>query len=134
MKKNTSSNKQETIAPTPVDMEKLLEIAMNDEGLLKELISIFMADAPERLNSLRRAIAEREPQEVMVISHGLRGASRNMTAEKLGELLNHLEEMGGAGRIDGAEEIMGEVEKEFARLQDYFSSVALDLAESHSSK
>lgn len=108
---------------------------MNDEVLLKELINLFMADAPERLTLLRRAITEQEPEEVMVISHGLRGASRNMTAEKLGELFNHLEEMGGAGRIDGAEEIMGEVEKEFARLQNYFATVALNIpTASHSSK
>jgi len=57
-------------------MEKLLEIAMNDEGLLRELIDIFLADAPERISLLRRAIAERVPQKVMVISHGLRGGSR----------------------------------------------------------
>jgi HPt (histidine-containing phosphotransfer) domain-containing protein len=123
MKKNHSTDKEENVLATPVDMEKLLDISMNDHGLMRELINIFMADAPERISSLRRAIAEKEPQEVMVISHGLRGASRNMTAEKLGELFNHLEELGEAGRIDGAEELMGEVEREFARLQDYFTRV-----------
>jgi hypothetical protein len=33
--------------------------------------------------------------------------------------------MGGSGRIAGAEELVGEVEKEFMRLRDYFSTVEL---------
>jgi hypothetical protein len=48
-----------------------------------------------------------------------------MTAEKLGDLCNLLEEMGGSGQIEGAAELVSEVEKEFARLQDYFSTIDL---------
>ena len=121
MKMNHSSQHGET----PLDIDKLWQITMYDEDLLKELIRLFLADAPERISSLRRAIAEKEPQNVLVISHGLRGASRSMTAEKLGELLGSLEELGDSGRVDGAEGLISEVEMEFARLQNYLATVDL---------
>jgi HPt (histidine-containing phosphotransfer) domain-containing protein len=109
----------------PLDMDKLWEMAMYDEGLLKELIRLFLDDAPGRISSLRRAIANNEPQTVGVISHGLRGASQSMTADKLGELFNTLEALGETGSMDGAEELIGEVEMEFDRLRDFLSTADL---------
>ena len=118
-------------ATQPIDLDKLWEIAMDDPVLMAELIKLFLADAPQRLGRLRQAIDEKQQRTVVEIAHGLRGASRSLAAEKLGELFHAVEEISGAGKLDEAGSKVAEAEAEFARLQEFLSGVDLQKAPTH---
>lgn len=116
----------------PINMDKLWQIAMDDAGLVVELMSIFLTDVPQRMARLRQAVTENNVPLVAELAHGLRGASGSITAEKLGELFFRIEQMGDSGKLEGVEAVLGEAEREFKRLEKYLLN--LDLQKSPPAK
>jgi two-component system, sensor histidine kinase and response regulator len=61
-----------------VDMTELLARVDNDRELLHELLVIFKEDFPRHADALQRAVAREDTQQVMTVSHALKGMLANL--------------------------------------------------------
>ncbi len=107
----------------PLDWAALREQVDGDESFLRDLIELFLTDAPGRIERLRRAIAEGNEQAIKLEAHSLKGASGNIKATRLWESFTRLERMASEGAVAEAGAVLAEVEEELARLDHYFGTL-----------
>jgi len=107
-------------AAVPLDLEALRKQVGGDELFVRNLIELFLADVPGRIQTLRRAVAEGDEQRIQFEAHNLKGASGNIGADQLQGSFARLEQMAGEGRVAGVDSLLAEAEEEFARVQRYF--------------
>jgi PAS domain S-box-containing protein len=85
---------------------------------VNELLDLFVADANEQLEALRRGIAECDTESVMQSAHSLSGASANVGAATLAGLCSKLSRSPDIAELpSGLEPLVREVELEFERVQ-----------------
>ncbi len=94
---------------------------MNAEGepdLLAELVTIFLEDAPPRLDALRSAVERGDAGSLKSSSHALKGGSANMGAARMAGLLNKIEGLGDAGDPESAGGLLHELYEEFELVKE----------------
>ena len=96
----------------------LLQQIGDDDGVLREIIAIYLREAPTRLDGIRRAIAQRDARSLAGEAHALRSSSGNVGATRVTDLCISLEAIGRNGGVDGAAEILPQLESEYARAED----------------
>jgi HPt (histidine-containing phosphotransfer) domain-containing protein len=97
----------------PAAIETLLEIIGGERELLAELIDSFLETAQPLLIRLRQGVAQGNAAEVRAAAHTLKSSGNDFGATRLAELCQQLEEMGKAGRLEGAAELAAQVEAEY---------------------
>ncbi len=105
-----------------LDMDQAREITDGDMEFLKELFEMFKADCPKQLAGMSRAITEKDFKALNETAHALRGSAGNLGLTGLYELSDKLEKMGKAEIIDGADEVLKEVEDEIERFNNFIST------------
>jgi HPt (histidine-containing phosphotransfer) domain-containing protein len=103
------------------DLDKALDIVDQDKEFLKELMEIFNSDYPKKVSAIYQAIKEKDFKTLNVIAHGLKGAAGNLFLTKIYELALELEKRGEENKIEGAEEIYKELEKELEKFKEFIS-------------
>ncbi len=83
-------------------------------GRFAELVQRFVEDGMRRLNLLRAAVRERDFDAIYTEAHGLKGSSRNIGANPLGNYCAELEAKGRVGEAHALEPLFAAVEQEFA--------------------
>jgi PAS domain S-box-containing protein len=83
------------------------------EGVLAEVVSIFLDEAPGQIAGLRAAVDAGNAAEIARLAHALKSASHNVGANQLGELCRHMEQHGKAGACDAARATLPTVESHF---------------------
>ena len=105
------------------DYAAALEQIGGDADLLKELIQIFLEDAPQQMAGIRTAISGGDADGLRRAAHALKGAVSNFAAESTREAALALEELGKQGRIDDAEEAHRALESRMSRLTQVLGEV-----------
>ena len=108
------------MADEPVNIHHIREATMNDEEFIRELIDVFLDDSPRQLDALRRAVENRQVQDVAETAHRLKGAGSNMGAESLSALCGRLEEAGRQQQSEPMPAIFEQLDQEFARVKEFF--------------
>jgi len=80
-----------TTALDPAGLAEFVEVAAGDTALLAELIETFLADADERIGSMRAASAVGERDILGKTAHALKGSSSSIGARDLAALAGKLE-------------------------------------------
>ncbi len=90
-----------------------------EEGsdLVTELIEMFVEDTPKILSKIREGIATSNLSEVELAAHSLKGNSRTMGANFMGELCAKLELKAKNRSLAGGEKCLEELEREFKLVQ-----------------
>ncbi|HNT36087.1 MAG TPA: Hpt domain-containing protein, partial [bacterium] len=65
------------------DRTKALQRAADDQDLLREIMKVFVEDAPRQLREIHEAFDSQDAEEVRKKSHALRGAAGNVSAVAL---------------------------------------------------
>jgi HPt (histidine-containing phosphotransfer) domain-containing protein len=65
-----------------------------DDDLLGELIDLFLADAPARIDAIRAAVARQDWAALTAPAHSLKGSCGSLGAFPLAELCGRLEHCG----------------------------------------
>ena len=99
----------------------------DDINKLSELINTFLKDTAKSLSNLKQALARRDAELLLRISHNLKGSSATIGAVQLAALSAELEEKTSAGSFDNAHEVLSGIEKEFERVCDYLKSKHLEI-------
>ncbi len=87
------------------------------KGRVRRVISLYLEDAPARLETLRRAAEAGEPVPLWQAAHSLKTMSASVGATALAELCLELERLGREGSTAGAARRAAALEAEYVRVR-----------------
>jgi two-component system sensor histidine kinase/response regulator len=88
---------------SPTDRyNELLALMEGDRDLLLELIDVFFEDAPQRIEAVRRALADRDAEAVYKAAHALNGSAGNFGAPNVVGRAKRLEALARENDLDAA--------------------------------
>ena len=97
-------------APEVLDSQRLEHMrALQDEHqptLVRELIDLFVADAPGHLEDLQQALRAADAQRLASVAHRFLSATDNIGARRLSALCVELEQLSRQGRLDGTPQLV----------------------------
>jgi len=111
----------DALPPLPVDFAATLRWVAGDEALLRELVAIFLEDAPKHLRELHAALERRDAREVERISHGLKGVVANFGATPARTVAGDLEEVARVQRLQDAGPLVVQLDVEVTRIVTFFA-------------
>jgi CheY-like chemotaxis protein len=115
---STIDNQQSPIPAVldPAALDKLVEMG-GDTGFLAEMIESFLKDVPHLLITMRQALKHGDVAELWMAAHTLKSDSADFGAISLSGFCKELEMMGKAGTLEGAAELIVQVEAEYERVK-----------------
>jgi PAS domain S-box-containing protein len=117
----------EAAAPGPgalLDREAALANVSGDEGLLQELIQVFLADYPRLLADLRGALDRGEAGKLRMTAHTLKGSLFCFAAGTAAHSAQQLETLAREGGLDRAGAAVAALEQEVERLRPSLVALA----------
>ena len=111
-------------AEGPVDLAVALRWLGGDQGLLRELVGIFMDDGPKRLKALREAMTASDIQLLEQVAHSLKGSAAILGASRLQESALALEEAAHDGRGENDVDLVADIAREIERVLAFFADPA----------
>lgn len=85
--------------------------------LLRQIITHYLEDAPQRLQDIQDAVTDGDAQALRQSAHTLRSSSANLGAMNLSHLCKELEMIGRAGTTTDAQEWIAQVEAEYEKVK-----------------
>jgi len=82
-------------------------------GILGQLIAVFLENTPTVIAELHQSIAETSTPQVARLAHTLKGSCSNFGAHRMRDLCFELEKRAGDGSLEGAEQLLADIEKQF---------------------
>lgn len=108
----------ETLRIDPKKIEELKELVDEDDpDFLIELLEDYMDNSEENLKAIRYAIQAKDTVTVVRTAHSLKGASSNIGAVNMTELSDQLEHLGRGKTLEGAVELIDQLEGEFVEVK-----------------
>jgi HPt (histidine-containing phosphotransfer) domain-containing protein len=104
------------LPPDRIDRKSLLEIVDQDEGLLKQLARLFLADKPRLMAEIQDSVTRGDCAKLDGAAHTLKGSVGNFGARRAAQLAARLEKMGREKNLQGAAEAFAALDKEIARV------------------
>lgn len=101
--------------------EEALFARLEDEGLSRRLLALFVTDFPFQLEALKKALREGEERAVERQAHTIKGAAANVEARALCGVAYAIETAGKAGDLEAVRSLMIPLDREFARLTELLS-------------
>ena len=95
--------------------------ACGDENLVKEIVEIFLDDAPRSLELAAGAIEAGDPEGVKLYAHRLKGAARHIAAKELSEEAYRLERASREKDMAIAARLFEQVRDEFEKVVSFLS-------------
>ena len=89
-----SAGKEDEMTRNLIDFDELLERTENDRELMRDLLTIFKEEFPERLRALSEAVASRNAANVVLEAHALKGMLSNLAAIEAAAAVAELERLG----------------------------------------
>jgi HPt (histidine-containing phosphotransfer) domain-containing protein len=81
--------------------------------MLQELVDLFLEGAPARLEQISQSLAD--PAELAFHAHSLKSMSLSLGATRLIKLAQKLEALGDSGSLEGAKDLLEELQTAFAQ-------------------
>ena len=97
-------------------LDELLEMGGGEREFLVEMINSYLVTAPELLAKLRTGVSTGDSTSVRLAAHTLKSGSQDMGARTLASLFAKLENLGYLGQLDGAAQLLAEVETLFPQV------------------
>jgi two-component system, sensor histidine kinase and response regulator len=93
-----------------------IEYFGGDEGLVRELIALFLKSSPRLLDTLRARLRDDDLPALGKAAHALKGSISNFTADGPARTALELERLCSLGRRDAAAAAVEQLEQEVTRL------------------
>jgi signal transduction histidine kinase/DNA-binding response OmpR family regulator/HPt (histidine-containing phosphotransfer) domain-containing protein len=98
------------------DPDAVLKRVGGNVKLLRQIVELFLADAPRLLGEVREAVAAGDADRLHRAAHTLKGTVANFMAPAVLDAAVRLELMGRSGQLDGSHEVYRTLEVEAERL------------------
>jgi HPt (histidine-containing phosphotransfer) domain-containing protein len=105
----------------PIDAARLREFSDGTSEGLKQLSEMFVAHMVESANALRPAVDRASAEEIRLRAHQAAGTAGACGAQRLAGLLTRLERLGAEGQLEGATQLMMEIDEEVARVRAFLA-------------
>jgi HPt (histidine-containing phosphotransfer) domain-containing protein len=102
-------------------LESLRELGGDD--FVAEVASTFLADAPNLLATVRRALEQQDAAELRRAAHTLKSNGATLGAEEFSELCRELEERAKSGELVGGGELADRIDTEYARVRQALAAL-----------
>jgi signal transduction histidine kinase/CheY-like chemotaxis protein/HPt (histidine-containing phosphotransfer) domain-containing protein len=90
---------------------------VGDDTYLAEMIEGFLEDAPAILANMRRAVEAQDAASVRLHAHSLKSNGADLGAQNFSDLNKRMEALGRSGLLDGADDLLEQIEAEYERVQ-----------------
>jgi HPt (histidine-containing phosphotransfer) domain-containing protein len=104
-------------------LAELWEDLEADEALIRELITLFLEDAPKQLGNAREAFVRADSRELGRIAHTLKSSSLYYGAKNLSEVCGAMESVCQQGQLTNADLLIAGMEKEFELVKTALQSM-----------
>jgi signal transduction histidine kinase/DNA-binding NarL/FixJ family response regulator/HPt (histidine-containing phosphotransfer) domain-containing protein len=138
--KDEKSTHPQTPVPTDtqtdqdvIDWDSIMNVC-GDEDMVKEIVEIFLTDAPKCMEIIANAIKTENPKDIELYTHRLKGTARHIAAKQLETNANHLERSGRKGDdMTTIESFFEQVRGELEKIMSFFSQPNwIEIAKQHS--
>ena len=99
-----------------------------DQTLFKRMTELFLHDSSETLRALRAAISEGNCKKVEYLAHSLKGSVANFTTQGPYKVAMRLESTAHGGSLEGAAEVVHNLEDQIELLNSTLSDQAKEMA------
>ncbi|MCK9608058.1 MAG: EAL domain-containing protein [Methylomonas sp.] len=86
------------------------------QGFVK-MLSFYLEDTPQQIEQIGRALATNDYLALRDLAHSLKGASRNLGAEKLAAIARQLEEQAGQRQTEGSDALLAQLREEYRLIE-----------------
>ena len=101
----------------PQAIENLRAISPDDDGeFLRELVDIFLADTPQQIADVEKALTTGNAPDLTRAAHSIKGSAANIGATQLGAAAARLETESKATPLPGLTPLIDAVKAEYARV------------------
>jgi HPt (histidine-containing phosphotransfer) domain-containing protein len=104
----------------PHAIDALRELNPGDSSFLRDLIQIFLEDAPLRLAEIDGALAAGDARKLMIAAHSLKGSSANFGADQFRRQCEAIEHCARQG-------VLAPVPAQLPALREEYARVAAEL-------
>ncbi len=106
-----------------IDTDDLSARLQDDAELVREVLAVFVADMPERLEEMRQALAAGDSGRIRDQGHGVKGAARNVSALAMQETAWRIELAGRTGEVEEARRLLPVLEAQYRELAEAIGAI-----------
>lgn len=106
-----------------INRSELMERVGDDQALLDELASLFLADSPALMKQIREAIDQGNAADLATAAHTLKGSVANFCAPPVSEAARQLEMAGRRGELSNANTLYHALEQQLTRFDSALREV-----------
>jgi len=119
---NAQSSKPDEadISSDIINWDQLID-RLGDEALIKEIAPIFLKDSKERFDNLSDAVESGDTMAINFYGHAIKGAAKNIGAERLSDIACQLENAGRESNLELAISIYKELKTEYEKVVLFLS-------------
>jgi HPt (histidine-containing phosphotransfer) domain-containing protein len=103
---------------TVLDRDQLRDITLDDEELMREILTELINDTSRQILLLDSAIRERDSQKCMRLAHYSKGACANVGANAMAAVLKEIEKEAGRGAFPECVTSLTALTYEIGRLRE----------------
>jgi HPt (histidine-containing phosphotransfer) domain-containing protein len=107
-------------------VQALRESVDNDDEFLRELVETFLEDSPGQLAELRAAADAGDAGAVRRVAHTLKSNGATFGVVRLEQVCRELELRASGGDLEGANELIGEIDKALAEARPELQALSAD--------
>jgi CheY-like chemotaxis protein len=103
------------------DFERLHKSCGDDKEFEHEVLGVYIESAAQSIEQMAASIESNDGAQVDLCAHVLKGSSRTLGAEALGEACYQLELIGKSGNLELAEEALSKIRDEYQEFIRYIN-------------
>lgn len=104
-----------------LDFNEALDRLGGDAEFLTELLFELLSQIDQNFEELKKAVSEKNFDELKSLSHSLKGASANLNVNRLASRFLVLEDLGASKSVVGADEVLNLIAQDTRELQIFLS-------------
>ncbi len=117
--------KDDAIKTEAFDFTAAIDNFMGKKELLVSLVTKFIANTANQIDSIETAIASGDVEKVRMEAHSIKGAAWNLTAKRLGDAAQLIEKAASEGRKDSITLDLSNLKKAFAEFRKTVSDIGV---------
>ena len=102
---------------TVLDLKKLRDITLDDDELMREVLTCLLDDTSKQISLLDHAIRDQDTQKTMQLAHYCKGACANVGANAVAAVLKRMEQEAAHHSFGDCAVSLGNLMQELERLR-----------------
>lgn len=109
-------SQSDVLDPATVAELRKAQIEYGNPEFIRQLVEIYRANAPKRIEQIRTSIAARDARTLTLVAHTLKSNCAMLGAVAMAQWCARLESCGENSTFDAADAFLAEVDTEFVRV------------------